>query len=286
MKVAELCEPLIILMRKLIILYDYVQADETTAQVLDEVGRDNKTKSYMWCYRGGGEQPIIVYEYQPTRGGYHAANFLNGFKGYLQSDAYSGYNFADKIDTITKVGCMAHARRKFADIVKITKSNGLAHEAIRWFKSLYKIENEARENNLLSQERFKLREEKSRPILTSFKLWLDNYLTKTPANSKIHAAINYALSNWEYLNNYLQDGRIEIDNNLLENAIRPFALGRKNWLFNGSPAGAKAGAIFYSLIETCKANNVEPYKYFCTMLNRIRECQTEDDYRKLLPQFI
>jgi transposase len=104
--------------------------------------------------------------------------------------------------------------------------------------------------------------------------------------SKIGEAIRYTLSNWELLSNYLKDGRIEIDNNLLENAIRPFAIGRKNWLFHGSPAGAKAGAIFYSLIETCKVNNVEPYKYLCAMLNRIRECVTDDDYHKLLPQFI
>jgi transposase len=286
LKVAELCEPLVKLLQKQIITYDYVQADETTVQVLDEVGRDNKTKSYMWCYRGGGDRPNIVYEYQPTRGGYHAENFLNGFKGYLQSDAYSGYNFAEKNRAVIKVGCMAHARRKFADIVKLSKSSGLAHEAIKWFKALYKIEKDARENNLSPHERFKLREEKAKPTLKSFKEWLDNHLTKTPVQSKIGNAIQYTLSNWEFLNNYLHDGRIEIDNNLLENAIRPFALGRKNWMFNGSPSGAKAGATFYSLIETCKANNIEPYKYFCAMLHRIRECQTEDDYRKLLPQFI
>lgn len=236
----------------------------------------------MW----GGEKPNIVYDYQPTRGGYHAEDFLNGFKGYLQSDAYSGYNFADKHEDIIKVGCMAHARRKFADIVKITKSNGLAHEAIKFFKSLYKIENEAKDNRLSWQDRYNLRNEKAKPVLEIFKTWLDTYLTKTPIQSKIHDAIRYTLSNWEYLTNYLNDGRIEIDNNLVENAIRPFALGRKNWLFNGSPSGAKAGTIFYSLIETCKANQIEPYKYFCEMLQLIRQCKNDDDYRKLLPQLI
>lgn len=287
MKVSSLCEPLIKLMQKQIIIYDYVQADETTVQVLDEVGRDNTTKSYMWCYRGGGDKPNIIYEYQPTRGGYHAEQFLSGFKGYLQSDAYSGYNFADKNNDMIKVGCMAHARRKFADIVKMTKTkNGLAHEGIKYFRVLYKIENDAREKKLSWQERFNLRQEKSIPILKSFKSWLDVHLTKTSPQSKIYNAIHYALSNWEVLNNYLRDGRIEIDNNLIENAIRPFALGRKNWLFMGSPSGAKAGAIFYSLIQTCKANNVEPYQYFCKMLHQIRLCKTDDDYKKLLPQFI
>lgn len=286
LKVAELCEPLIKLMQNKIINYDYLQADETTVQVLDEIGRDNKTKSYMWCYRGGGDKPNIIYEYQPTRGGYHAEKFLAGFKGYLQSDAYSGYNFADRNNDIVKVGCMAHARRKFADIIKIAKSNGLATDAIKFFKAFYKIEKDARENNLSSQDRFNLRQEKSAPILISFKSWLDVHLTKTPIQSKIGEAIRYTLSNWEALNNFLKDGRVEIDNNLIENAIRPFALGRKNWLFMGSPSGAKAGAIFYSLIETCKANNVEPYKYFCKMLHQIRLCETESDYQKLLPQFI
>jgi hypothetical protein len=286
LKVSELCEPLVRLLRQNIIAHDYAQADETTVQVLDEIGRSNKTKSYIWCYRGGGERTCIVYEYQETRGGYHAEEFLQGFRGYLQSDAYSGYNFANRHDDITRVGCMAHARRKFADIIKISKTNGLAHEAIKYCKALYRIEKEARAGNLSAQERHALRDEKSRPILASFKTWLDTHLTKTPVQSKIGEAIRYALTNWELLNNYLKDGRIEIDNNLLENAIRPFAVGRKNWLFMGSPSGSKTGAIFYSLIETCKANNIEPYKYFCEMLHRIRECVTESDYRQLLPQTI
>lgn len=286
LKTAELCQPLVKLLQKNIISYDYVQADETTVQVLAEVGRPNTSKSYMWCYRGGGEKPNIVYEYQPTRGGYHAEEFLKGFKGYLQSDAYSGYNFANKNIEIIKVACMAHARRKFADVLKISKTNGLANEAIKFFRALYKIESEARENNLTSTARFRLRKEKALPILTSFKTWLDNQLTKSPEQSKIGGAIRYTLANWPALINYLDDGRIEIDNNLLENAIRPFALGRKNWLFAGSPEGAKAGAIFYSLIETCKANKIEPYKYFLSMLHRIRLCNTQDDYLKLLPQSI
>ncbi len=286
LKVSKLCEPLVKLLQKNILSYDYTQADETTVQVLDEVGRSNKTKSYIWCYRGGGDKPNIVYEYQPTRGGCHAEEFLSGFAGYLQSDAYSGYSFANKNDSIIRVGCMAHARRKFADIVKITKLKGLAHEAIKFFKAIYKIEQQAREGNLTSQQRFTLRKDKSAPILIAFKTWLDSSLTKTPVQSKVHEAIRYTLANWELLNNYLKDGRIEIDNNLIENAIRPFAIGRKNWLFMGSPFGAKAGAVFYSLIETCKANNIEPYKYFCMMLHRIRQCVTDQDYRKLLPQFI
>ena len=161
-----------------------------------------------------------------------------------------------------------------------------ATEALKFYRKLYKVEKDVRENNLSFTDRHVLRQKKSKPVLDAFKAWLDHHLTKTSEQAKIGKAIRYCLSNWTDLTNYLKDGRIEIDNNLLENAIRPFALGRKNWLFMGSPSGAKAGAIFYSLIETCKANKIEPYQFLCSMLNHIRECETEDDYRKLLPQFI
>ena len=287
LKTAELCYPLIKLMQKNIIAYDLAQADETTVQVLNEKDRENTTKSYMWCYRGGTKENInIVYEYQETRSGCHAETFLSGFKGYLQTDAYSGYNFTDKNVNIIPVRCHAHARRPFAELVKMATASGLAHQAISIYRKLYAVEDEARENNLSANDRFNLRNKKSKPILDAFKAWLDHHLTKTSEQGKIGKAIRYCLSNWAALNHYLKDGRIEIDNNLLENAIRPFALGRKNWLFMGSPVGAKAGAILYSLIETCKAHNIEPNKYFCKMLHRIRLCKTDDDYQKLLPQNI
>jgi transposase len=285
-KAAELCEPLVRLLHKNIVSSDYVQADETTVQVLDEIGRDNTAKSFIWCYRGGGNQPSIVYDYQETRGGYHAQQFLSGFRGYLQTDAYAGYNWTHDMPVIIPIGCHAHARRPFAELAKLSKTPGLAHEALKFYRKLYAVEKEARETNLSAEARFKLRQEKSFAILDAFKKWLDHYLLKTSEQGKIGKAIRYCLANWTKLSNYLTDGRVEIDNNLIENAIRSFALGRKNWLFAGSPAGAKAGAIIYSLLETCKANNVEPYKYFCAMLHRIRDCRNEDDYRKLLPQFI
>ncbi len=288
LKTAELCEPLISLLKKIIMKDSYVQADETTVQVLNEVGRDNQTKSYMWVYRGGGNHHCIVYEYQETRGGYHAKKFLSGFKGYLQSDAFSGYNWAreESCKEIISVGCHAHARRPFAELAKAHKTSGLAHETLIFYKKLYAIEKEAREKQFSSEARHDLRQQKSIPILKVFKEWLDHHLVKTSEQAAIGKAIRYCLSNWIELTNYLKDGRIEIDNNLVENAIRPFALGRKNWLFSGSPAGAKAGATFYSLIETCKLNNVDSYKYLCVMLNRIRHCVNDEDYTKLLPQFI
>lgn len=286
LKTADLCEPLVKLLQKNIVSDDYAQADETRVQVLNEIGRDNRTSSYMWVYRGGGNKPSIVYEYQETRGGYHAQRFLTGFKGYLQSDAFSGYNWVENVEEIIHVGCHAHARRPFAELAKAHKTSGLAHDAIKFYRKLYGVEKEARDNQLTPEMRHRLRQEKSVPVLIAFKKWLDHHLTKTSEQGALGKAIRYCIAHWNELNNFLKDGRIEIDNNLVENAIRPFALGRKNWLFNASHAGAKAGAIFFSLIETCKANNIEPYQYFCAMLNLIRRCITEDDYRKLLPQFI
>ena len=287
LKTAELCEPLIKQLQKNIVSYDIAQADETTVQVMHEKGRENTTKSYMWCYRGGNKDNFsIVYDYQETRGGYHAERFLSGYKGFLQSDAYSGYNWVDKNAQITSVGCHAHARRPFAELVKIATAPCLAHQALTFYRKLYAIEDLARTKKLSADSRLALRAEKSKPILDAFKIWLDHHLTKTSEQGKIGKAIRYCLSNWDELTNYLKDGRIEIDNNLLENAIRPFALGRKNWLFMGSPAGAKAGGILYSLIETCKTHNINPQKYFFAMLHKIRLCKTDDDYKKLLPQNI
>lgn len=239
----------------------------------------------MWCYRGGGGKPCIVYEYQETRAGFHAAEFLKGFKGYLESDAYSGYNWTAAIPEITAVGCHAHARRPFAELRKLG-NNGLANDALKFYSKLYAVEKEAREKQLSHVDRYEIRQQKALPVLNAFKTWLDHSLPKTPEQSKIGKALRYCLTHWPSLINYLKDGRLEIDNNLVENAIRPFALGRKNWLLAGSPSGAKAGATLFSLIETCKTNGIEPYQYFCTMLHQLRQCVTDDDYHKLLPHNI
>lgn len=286
LKTAKLCEPLIEELRKILLRDKYLQADETRIQVLGEAGRKNTTQSYMWCYRGGGKIPSIIFNYQETRGGIHPQRFLEGYSGYLQCDAYSGYHWANKTEKIVLIGCHAHARRPFAELSKLNNAKGLSTEAIKFYRQLYAVEKEARESILTNEQRYELRKKKSETILELFKKWLDHHCIKTSEQGKIGKAIRYCLSNWKELTRYLEDGRIEIDNNLIENAIRPFAIGRKNWLFSGSPEGAKAGATLYSLIETCKANKVEPYRYFCTMLNKIRDCQGEEDYRKLLPQFI
>lgn len=287
LKVASLCQPVIKHLQNDILTSTYVQADETTVQVLNESTRQNTQKSYMWVYRGGNlVRPSIVYSYQETRGGYHAQEFLSGFKGYLQTDAYSGYNWADSDEEVIAVGCMAHARRPFAELAKLSKKTGLAIQALHYFQQLYAIEKVAREKELSSEERYQLRLKTAPPILDKFKQWLEKHLDKVPGQQKMQRAMQYVLRHWKSLTNYLKDGRIEIDNNAVENTIRPFALGRKNWLFAGGPSGAYAGAVFYSLIETCKANSINPYEYLCALFHNLPFCQVDEDYSKLLPQLI
>lgn len=278
---AELCEPLVIISHKDMLLERYIQADESPIQVLREPGRKDTSKSYLWVYRGENN---VIFDYQQTRGGYHAQQFLRDFRGYLQTDAYSGYYFAEKINDIIHLGCMAHARRPFAQLAKLATKDGLAVKALDYFKKLYAIESFAQDNSLTHDGRYRLRNEKAPPILDEFKIWLLHHMTKVPKQHQLGKAIYYVLNHWEALTNYLKDGKLEIDNNKIENLIRPLALGRKNYLFMGSPEGAKAGAIFYSLIATCTANDIEPYNYFCAMLHQIRLCKNERDYRKLLPR--
>jgi len=285
MKTAELCEPLYLLLSAHIIQQSYCQADETPLQVLKEPGRDNKKQSYMWVYRAGHltHKIAVVFDYQETRSGLHARTFLKDFKGYLQTDGYKGYDWVDDDPSIIHLGCMTHARRPFAELVKIAQKAGKAHEAVAWIKKLYEVEQAAQERKLSYDERHRLRLEKALPILMKIKTWLETSVRGSPPKGKLGQAIKYMLDRWQALTNYLQAGYLEIDNNRIENDIRPFALGKNNWLFAGSPRGARAGAIFYSLIATCKANAIDPFAYLNYLLNHLRACRDEADYKALLP---
>ena len=241
----------------------------------------------MWVFKGGPpDKQSVVFKYHPSRSGFVAQDFLKGFKGYVQSDGYAGYNFVAADKYMYQLYCMAHARRKFVEVVKLAKSKGLAHVALKMITELYKIEREARQKGLNPDERYALRQEKSKPIMDKLKAWLDEHIQTILPKSPTGKAMGYMLKHWEGLYRYLESGQVEIDNNGVENVIRPLALGRKNYLFMGSPGGADAAANIYSLLATCKANNIDPYKYFKKMLENIRYCETEDDYRQLLPQNI
>ena len=291
MKVSERCEPILELLNKEIRSGPLINIDETTVQVMKEPGRSNKTKSYMWIYRGGDpDRPSLVYEYHPTRSGEVVSEYLKGYKGYVQSDGFSGYDFIDHNPDIIHVGCWAHVRRKFVEVVKasgkrksIQGRTGNAEKAIDYIRRLYAIEKRASEKELDYKGIYEDRQRYAKPILDEFKGWLDEISYRTPPKGLLGKAMSYTLRQWDRLVRYIEDGRIRPDNNLAENAIRPFVVGRKNWLFSGHPRGARASAALYSLIETAKANSLEPYQYLRYFFDRMPHAKSEDDYIPLLP---
>jgi transposase len=292
---ARSCAALIDLLREEIRSGPLINIDESPLQVLKEPGRKNTSKSYMWVYRGGqSDRPAFLYQYHRTRSGRQALEFLNDYHGYIQSDDFSGYDHLDQKPDIVHLGCWAHARRKFVKVVKVRKKHrsrrvnpkSLADKALDYISNLYRIEKEAQQRQLDATQIHQLRQEKVTPLLDEFKDWLEANQPLTPPKGLLGQAISYTLANWDKLIIYLQDGRLRPDNNLVENAIRPFVLGRKNWLFAGSPNGAEATATFFSLIETAKANGLEPYAYLRHIFKRLPLVQGQQDLKELLPQNI
>ncbi len=290
-KVAEKCEPLMELINKDIRSGPLINIDETTVQVMKEPGRSNKTKSYMWIFRGGDPgKPLLVYQYHPTRSGDVASEYLGKYKGYVQTDGYGGYDFIDKKPDMHHVGCWAHARRKFVDVIKASGKSksaksrvGNAEKAVAYIGKLYAIEKEAKERTLTFDEIYNLRQEQVKPVLDEFYSWLNSRYTNAAPGSLLGKAMNYTLKEWDKLIRYIDNGCLRPDNNLAENAIRPFVVGRKNWLFSGNPRGAKASATLYSLIESAKANDLEPYKYLKYLFEKLPFASSIDDYKALPP---
>jgi len=269
-----------------------VNIDETTVQVLQEPGRADTQKSYMWVFRGGNpERPVLRYQYHPTRAGSVPLSYLAGFKGYVQTDGYNGYDALGRKPGIVMVGCWAHARRKFHDVLQaaapqVAKRRLAAEDAIEFIRQLYRIEKEARVKELSVPALYELRQQQAQSVLKEFKNWLEEKAPLTPPGGLLGKAIGYTLNQWSRLIVYLQDGRLRPDNNLVENAIRPFVVGRKNWLFSGHPRGAAASAFLYSLIETAKANGLKPYLYMRHLFDQLPLAKTEEDYRSLLPPYM
>ena len=288
MKVAEKCTPLLGLIENRIRSGPLINIDETTLQVLHEPGRSPTTKSFMWVFRGETSHGTgLVYQYHQTRSGNAAAAFLRGYCGAVQSDGYKGYDFLDKKKDIVHLGCWAHARRKFheADRArgKKAKKTGSVTVALKYIKNIYRIEKELNLKNLSVQERVKWRKEKTQPILDDFEKWLQKKSVQVAPKSLLGKAVAYTLRQWHRLTKFVNVGEATPDNNLAENAIRPFVIGRKNWLFAGTPEGARASATIYSLIETSKANNLEPYKYLRFLFEHLPLADSVEDYEKLLP---
>ena len=285
--VAQRCGPLIALLLKEIREGPFLQMDETTLTVLGEKNRSNKTKSYVWVMRGGPpEQPILYFDYRPTRAGKHALDLLGDYQGYVQTDGYAGYDALGTIPGVIHAGCFAHARRKFHEVIKAgpkghTGSPSAAFQAIAFIKQLYAIEKSLREAYQQSLAFQKQRQEKAQPILDQFKTWLD--ALSTPPTGLLGKAVSYTQKQWPRLVRYLENPYLTPDTNGIENAIRPLVLGRKNWLFSGHPDGASATTSMFTLLETAKANGWEPYQYLRCLLTLLPHATTEDDYRKLLP---
>jgi transposase len=298
-KVGQLSRPLMEIFREELTSGPLINIDETPVQVLDEPGRANTTKSYMWVFRatrptdrGGG--CVVIFDYRPTRSATEILKeYLAWYKGSVQTDGYIGYEILSEMP-IKHAGCWAHVRRKFVEVVQAIdkarkgkeRHGSSADEAVLKIRRLYDIEREIKERELTGDAIVQYRREHALPLLEEFKKWLDARIGTTPPAGMLGKAMNYALKQWDRLVVYVDYPHVGLDNNAAENAIRPFAVGRKNWLFAGSPAGAEASAALYSLVETAKANGIEPYRYLRFLFERLPYATTPEDYRKLTPMHL
>lgn len=281
----EPLQPMFNLLKDEIIHYDIAALDATTLQVLKEPGRAAQTKSYLYCFRGGTpEHPVVLYDYNAAAHKPFVDNWFEGFRGSIHMDADPWFDLLLLDEHVFAAKCNAHARRKFEAIVKQTKGNkGLAYEAVGFYRTLYKVEKKSKQDKLSSEQRYEHRLKESKPILCQFKRWLDEHYPHVLPISPLGKAFAYCLNHWNDLIHFLSDGRLEIDNNLTEQAIKPIVIARKNFMFANSVNGAKALAMHFSLIRTALANNLNPYQYYVTLLKRIPFCETVEDYVSLLP---
>jgi len=283
----QLVQPLINRLTELILEQPVIGMDETTVQVLNEPGKTAQSTSYMWLMGAGPPgQRLRVFHYEPTRSGSVPMDRLDGFDGAVMVDGYAGYGAACQAHGITRLGCWAHARRKFFEAAKLQPKGktGRPDQALALIARLYAVEQSAQE--LTPNERHALRQERSVPVIGQLKTWLEKTTSQVPPKTKLGQALHYLQAQWPALVRYLDDGRYPIDNNAIENAIRPFAIGRKNWLFSQTQAGARASANLYSLIETAKGHGLEPYAYLRRIFKELPLAETIDDIDALLPSAI
>ena len=277
----EPLRPIYNLLKDGIIDYDVASCDATTLQVLKEPGRAAETKSQVYCIRGGPpDKSVVLYDYNATEHKQFLQDWFSGFKGYMHVD---GGNVFDGSTDATLVNCNAHARRKFEPIAKSNKVKGIAKEAMHYFKNLYKIEREAKDKQLSPEQRYLLRQEKSKPLMEEFNAWIDKIYPTTLPASALGNAVNYCIKYRDGLMRYLEDGRLEIDNNLTEQQIKPLVIARKNFLFSDSVSGAEALCLHFGLIRTAKLHGLDPYNYYIALLKSIPHCKSVEDYEKLLP---
>ena len=280
-----LIQPLINLLRDRLLAYDLIQMDETPVQVLKEPGKSAQSQSYLWVQRGGPPGlPVVLFDYDPGRGAQVPIRLLEGFKGFLQTDGYDAYNAVVQAQGLTHAGCLAHARRKFDEVLKAQGKHrrpGLAEAGLQQIQKLYAVEKAVR--TATPETRYAYRQEHARPLWTALRSWLEAARPQVPPQMALGKALAYLHHEWDKLIVYLGDGRLEIDNNRTENAIRPFVIGRRNWLFSDSVRGVKASANLYSLIESAKACGLEPYAYLRRVFTELPQAQTVETLEALLP---
>jgi transposase len=259
-------QPLVDALKDEMLAHPVLHADETPVAMLDP-GAGKTHRAYLWSYSIGAFEPVkaVVYDFAESRAGKHAQNFLGEWRGTLVCDDYSGYK-ALIAQGVTEAGCMAHARRKFFDLHTSNQSQ-IAGEALNYFQKLYTIEREAA--GLEHDDRRRLRQEQAQPILQAFETWLKERRQEVPNGSATAKAIDYSLRRWAALIHYLGDGQVPIDNNWIENRIRPIATGRKNWLFAGSLRAGQRAAAIMSLIQSAKLNGHDPFAYLKDVLSRL-----------------
>lgn len=284
LQAADLLAPLRERLEQKILVSPKIHTDDSP--ILVKVGNEqdkNIKTGRLWVYIGCGgiDPPSVIYHYSPNRNSEWPLQFLKDYQGYLQADAYSGYDRLYTTNKIIEVGCFAHARRKFVEIAKNAKAPIRAHQALGYIKKLYDIETEAKD--MSNGERKNIRQTKAKPILDEFKKWLDIQLNELPEQTPMYKAVAYSVNAWIALNRYLENGILEIDNNRAERSIRPIAIGRKNWLFAGSDRGGHAAAIIYSLIESCKQHDIKPYVYLADVLAKLPSYKI-NRIEDLLPQ--
>jgi len=278
-------EPLAEALKQIILQQQVIHADETPVTIM-QLGDDEKKpkKGYVWAYATTQYNPIqaVIYDFQPSRSGQHAEDFLTGWQGHLVCDDYSGYKARFKTGQVIEVGCMAHARRKFHEL-HVTKKSFIAEQALQLIQQLYQIEAELRElPNCSAEQRHQRRQQDSQPIMRQLYAWLEEHQDKVPKSSPAAKAINYSLKRWSALSRYLDDGNLPICNNWVENQMRPWALGRKNWLFAGSLRSGQRAANIMTLIQSAKLNGLDPYAYLSDVLKRLPTHKMKD-IEALLP---
>lgn len=284
MLAAERCRPLYDLMFEHIRACEIINMDETRVQVLHEEGKTAESLSYMWVMKAGaGNKKLTAFHYEPSRSGQTALTLLDGFHGILQTDGYEGYSRAVEQYELVSVACLAHIRRKFIEAHKANGKSKTAKAGVQLISKIYGIEIRLRKKNLPPGEFANARRLEIHPVLDEFKLLLNDASNSILPESKLGKAVFYARGQWERLVRFLDHPDLTPDNNTVENAIRPFAVGRKNWLFSNTPRGAESSAIMYSLIESAKNNGLIAYDYLRYLFVNIPQAKTPEDIVRLLP---